>query len=75
MSHLPTAHVAHHNLVLLVVQDETTLDEILACNDLRGFVWRRLDPLRALVDPERVSQLRRRLGEHKLSNQFQLLCP
>ncbi len=74
MSKLADAHVAHHNLAILVAADDATMDEVLQIPELRALVWRRLDDTRALVDPERLATLRKRLSDRKLVNQFQLVC-
>lgn len=75
MSNLADAHVAHHNLAILVAADDATMDEVLQIPELRALIWRRLDDTRALVDPERLATLRKRLSDRKLVNQFQLVCP
>jgi hypothetical protein len=74
VSNLADAHVAHHNLAIIVAADDATMDEVLQIPELRALIWRRLDETRALVDPERIASLRKRLTERKLANQFKLVC-
>ena len=53
--------IAHHNVALLRTREPGGVDAILADPEIRGIVWMRLDDRRALVDPERIGRLRRRL--------------
>ncbi|TVQ98075.1 MAG: hypothetical protein EA398_13745 [Deltaproteobacteria bacterium] len=61
--------VAHHNVALLRTRDAGGIDALLADDELRGLIWYRIDDRSALVDPERIGRLRRRLlkiGLHPL---------
>lgn len=63
------AAVAHHNVALLRTREAGGIDALLADPEMRGLIWHRIDDRNALVDPERVSRLRRRLlklGLHPL---------
>lgn len=42
--------IAHTNVVLFRARSHAELDRIVAREELRGLVWRRLDATRALID-------------------------
>jgi hypothetical protein len=67
--------VSHRNVALLVVDDGAQLDAWLERPEIRALVWKRLDANNALVDPDRVALVVRRLRESGVSARYSLDTP
>jgi hypothetical protein len=66
----PRDPVAHRKLSVVETADEGTLDRLFADPELRPFLWLRLGPRRALLDPLASEPVRRRLAALALAMRY-----
>lgn len=79
MTRMQAGPVSHRNVALLVLEDGSQLDTWLERPEIRSLIWKRLDATHAIVDPERIAVLARRLRESGVVARYSIetprLCP
>lgn len=62
--------VAHHQVALMKTEDPKLMGVLIQKPDLRGLIWLQLEPGLAVVNPERLALLNKRLKAHGYSSKY-----